>query len=565
MAGIPPGYLGTQGNQIVDAAGAAVRITGVNWFGLDGPGYAPEGLWVDSYQGHLNRMMDLGFNAVRLPWSDAMLEPGRIPSTIDYSLNPDLAGLTPLQIIDRIVDHAGQIGMRVILDHHRSGVGSGPNENGLWYTDQYPEATLIANWQMLAARYAGNPTVAGFDLHNEPHGPATWGTGAATDWDAAAERIGNAVLAVNPNALIIVEGGETVNGSWYWWGGNLTGVRAHPVDLAVPGKLVYSTHDYSPSMQPLPWFAAADFPNNMPAKWTEAWGHLFAGNTAPVLVGEFGTRLETAADQLWLGKFVQYLNGDLTGDGLSDLRAGEQGISWTFWSWNPTSWDTGGVLGADWMSVSHAKIDALKPAMYQDASAAPVVGAFGDTDDRFGGSRFDDVLMGMGGADTLSGGDGGDVLYGNLGNDALWGNLGADTLFGGQGGDAVRGGLGDDALYGNLAGDTLHGDDGADTLFGGQGDDVLYGGFGADALFGNLGNDALWGGAGADLFVLAGTSGADRVMDFRAAEGDRLRIAPAVQPAIGQGAEGAILDFGGGNRVTLVGVAANTVTADLFV
>jgi len=565
MASIPPGYLSTRGNQIVDAAGTPVRITGINWFGLDGPGYAPEGLWVDSYQGHLNRMMDLGFNAVRLPWSDAMLEPGRTPSTIDYSLNPDLAGLTPLQIIDRIVAYAGQIGMRVILDHHRSGVGSGPNENGLWYTEQYPEATMIANWQMLAARYAGNPTVAAFDLHNEPHNPATWGTGAATDWDAAAERIGNAVQAVNPNVLIIVEGGETVNGAWYWWGGNLMAARTHPVDLSVPNKLVYSPHDYSPSMQPLPWFGAADFPNNMPAKWHEAWGHLFAGNTAPILVGEFGTRLETGTDQLWLGKFVQYLNGDLTGDGIGDLNAGEQGISWTFWSWNPTSWDTGGILNADWMSISHAKIDMLKPAMYQDPTPAPLAGALADTADRTDGSRFDDALMGMGGNDTLSGGDGADLLYGNLGDDVLWGNQGTDVVFGGQGADMVRGGLDGDALYGNMANDVVYGDDGNDTLFGGQGDDLLYGGFGADMLVGNLGNDALYGGAGADLFVLAGTQGADRILDFKAAEGDRLRVTVASQHAVSQGAEGAVVDFGGDNRVTLVGVSANTVTADLFV
>ena len=34
------------------------------------------------------------------------------------------------------------------------------------------------------------------DLHNEPHGPATWGDGnTANDWRLAAERAGNAILA----------------------------------------------------------------------------------------------------------------------------------------------------------------------------------------------------------------------------------------------------------------------------------------------------------------------------------------------------------------------------------
>jgi Cellulase (glycosyl hydrolase family 5) len=32
-----------------------------------------------------------------------------------------------------------------------------------------PESTWIADWKALAARYKGNPTVIGADLHNEPH------------------------------------------------------------------------------------------------------------------------------------------------------------------------------------------------------------------------------------------------------------------------------------------------------------------------------------------------------------------------------------------------------------
>nr|WP_245864228.1 cellulase family glycosylhydrolase [Paenibacillus donghaensis] len=73
---------------------------------------------------------------------------------------------------------------------------------------------------MLAQRYADNPTVIGADLHNEPHGTASWGTGnLATDWRLASERAGNAILAVNPNWLILVEGIETNvqgNSSSYW-------------------------------------------------------------------------------------------------------------------------------------------------------------------------------------------------------------------------------------------------------------------------------------------------------------------------------------------------------------
>ena len=88
---------------------------------------------------------------------------------------------------------------------------------------------------LLAKRYAGNDAVIGVDLHNEPHGKATWGSGdPATDWRLAAEKAGNAILAANPNLLIIVEGIEQYKGDWYWWGGNLMGARADPVRLNVP-------------------------------------------------------------------------------------------------------------------------------------------------------------------------------------------------------------------------------------------------------------------------------------------------------------------------------------------
>jgi len=40
----------------------------------------------------------------------------------------------------------------------------------------------------------------------------------ATDWNNAAERCGNAIQAVNPDALIIVEGVSIVGTDVYWWG-----------------------------------------------------------------------------------------------------------------------------------------------------------------------------------------------------------------------------------------------------------------------------------------------------------------------------------------------------------
>src|SRR5262249_55751253 len=146
----------TQGNQLVDAQGRNVKVAGVNWFGFESSTYAPHGLWARGYRSMMDQMKQLGYNTIRLPFSNQLFDAGSVPNGINFSLNPDLQGLTGLQIMDRIVAYAGQIGMRIILDHHRSEAGAGAEGSGLWYTSAYPESRWISDWVMLATRYAGN-------------------------------------------------------------------------------------------------------------------------------------------------------------------------------------------------------------------------------------------------------------------------------------------------------------------------------------------------------------------------------------------------------------------------
>src|SRR5579883_3345944 len=191
---VPPGK---------DASGREVHFTGVNWFGLETCAFAPHGLWSRNWRDMMLQIRRLGFNTIRLPFSDQLLDPATMPEprTIDYRLNPDLKGLSGLQIMDKIVAEARVLGLTVILDRHRPDCGA---QSPLWYTDHYSEARWIADWVRLAQRYAGNDAVVGADLHNEPHGPATWGDGnPATDWRLAAERAGDAILAANPHWLIV--------------------------------------------------------------------------------------------------------------------------------------------------------------------------------------------------------------------------------------------------------------------------------------------------------------------------------------------------------------------------
>lgn len=348
----PTGYFHTGGNQILDANNVPVRIAGVNWFGLETSAYAPHGLNLRNYKDMMDQMKSLGFNTIRLPFCSQLFDSGSTPNGIDSSKNADLQNLTGLQIMDKVVTYAGQIGLRIFLDRHRGSNGGGPNENGLWYTDAYPESRWISDWQMLATHYANNTTIIGADLSNEPHGQASWGDGnTATDWRLAAQRGGNAVLMSNPNWLIIVEGIDHGPSGSYWYGGNLSNAGNYPVVLNVANRVVYSPHDYPASVYGQSWFSASNYPANLPGVWDAAWGYLYKNGTAPIILGEYGTKLQTGSDSQWLDAMVTYLGS----------VSNNSNIGWTWWSWNPDSGDTGGILQDDWTTVNTAKVNRIKP------------------------------------------------------------------------------------------------------------------------------------------------------------------------------------------------------------
>jgi endoglucanase len=80
------------------------------------------------------------------------------------------------------------------------------------------------------------------------------------------------------------------------------------------------------------------------------------------MMGEFGTTLQSPVDTVWLQNLLAY-----TG-------AGVNGMSFTYWSWNPDSGDTGGIALDDWTTINTAKQAILQPYLI-----APVAGPSGGT------------------------------------------------------------------------------------------------------------------------------------------------------------------------------------------
>jgi len=79
----------------------------------------------------VNQIKSLGFNSFRIPFSNQMLRNTSVVTGVDYYLNPDLKGLTPLQLLDVIIEYCGSVNMRIILDRHSAKQGNYIKET-LW-------------------------------------------------------------------------------------------------------------------------------------------------------------------------------------------------------------------------------------------------------------------------------------------------------------------------------------------------------------------------------------------------------------------------------------------------
>ncbi|GAC1556090.1 MAG: hypothetical protein NVS3B10_16690 [Polyangiales bacterium] len=326
------GGFSTSGNQIVDETGQSFRIASVGWNEI---GAGP----IQGFDENVVAMKSAGFNCIRVSWVNARK-------------GSDLAN------IDQVVAAASRAGLRVILDNHTNEPGHGDQDNwgaqqknGLWYdvggasdgTDgggnagTVSDATFLSDWVSVAQHYAGNATVIGFDLRNEPlayAGASTWGSGNPdTDIRLMYQRVGNAVLAVDPGKLIIAEGPQSYTGNFAGKGpapwGDLSVAGTQPVVLNVPNKVVYSVHDY-------PHEIANFSPDNGAAKvalMNDAWGYLVTKNIAPVWIGEMGSSMNAATDAAWAQTMLDYLNGQAGALGGPTFGPGQKGIGTDWWAW----------------------------------------------------------------------------------------------------------------------------------------------------------------------------------------------------------------------------------------
>ena len=111
--GTGTGFWHTSGSQIVDANDQPVRMTGLNWFGGETTNDTFHGLWSRGYKSMIDQMVELGYNSMRVPYSDDLFKPGATTNSIDAPVEPGSAGSQPAAGVrqgDRLRGQQGDAG-----------------------------------------------------------------------------------------------------------------------------------------------------------------------------------------------------------------------------------------------------------------------------------------------------------------------------------------------------------------------------------------------------------------------------------------------------------------------
>lgn len=374
-------WLHTKGNRILDKDNKEVWLTGVNWFGYNTGTNTFDGLWNSELTASVQAIADHGFNIIRVPMSAQLINQwagGEYPeANYNQAYNKDLNSMNSLEIFDYFLKLAEGNGIKVMPDIHSAETDASGHTKNLWYTDKVSVKDYYKALEWMAARYKDNDTIIAYDLKNEPHGKpdeggnaAIWNDSkAANNWKYVAQTAALKVLKQNPNVLVLVEGTEIYpkntkkNGDYTsknakdyyfnWWGGNLRGVKDYPVDLGkYQDKLVYSPHDYGPTVYEQDWFKGSyNYDSLMKDCWRDNWFYIHEDKLAPLLIGEWGGFMKEP-NLKWMTELRKLIK--------------KHHINHTFWCFNANSGDTGGLVLDDFVTWDEDKYNFVKEVLWQE-------------------------------------------------------------------------------------------------------------------------------------------------------------------------------------------------------
>jgi len=204
------------GGGVITVNGTNLLIKGINYFGMESELSVLGGISYRSLDSILNFLMDEEFNAIRVPLSVHHILQDSVPYALNNVTNPnttglmyhnpDLAGLTYLELLDELVVRSAPRGILILLDMHRLFQTPPEAHSKLWYDGWNGPANIELAWRKLAVRYCSHWNILGGDIYNEPYA-ASWNHGgSAADFKVGATYLSNAVHSICPSWLTFVSG-----------------------------------------------------------------------------------------------------------------------------------------------------------------------------------------------------------------------------------------------------------------------------------------------------------------------------------------------------------------------
>jgi endoglucanase len=302
-------YVHTDGENIVDASGHPLFLKGMNlgnWFEVEGYMFHFDGgpqspheiealtrellgparadafwhQWRENYitKPDIDRLAAAGFNSIRVPLHYKFFATG------------DSEGF---RLLDRVVAWAAQDHLYVILDMHcapggQTGTNIDDSDGYPWlYSSPEAQAETVALWTRIAARYANNPTVLGYDLLNEPIPHYPQDQQFNKDLEPVYKKIAAGIRSVDPHHVLILGGAQ--------WDSNFA-VFGPPFD----SNTVYQLHKY--------WTKTTD------VSIVQQYIDFRAKYHVPIWLGESGEN-----NDAWIASFRQTLEAN--------------NIGWCFWTY----------------------------------------------------------------------------------------------------------------------------------------------------------------------------------------------------------------------------------------
>lgn len=312
-AAAPVGFVHRSGSQIVNGSGQSIKLRGVNlggmllwegWlFGMSSDLLLNSGRHAETYivnrlaekipmtevqawrqnvyangirAQDFQRIAQLGYNVVRLPFNHVVLED---------DANPFVYKASGWALLDSIMSWAETCGVYVVLDLHSAPGGQSPyfiadpdgGQARLWDNTTNNKQRTIELWRAIASRYANRTIVAGYDLLNEPIPPS------GADLVSLDQQIVTAIRQVDPNHMILVEGAAFATDFSIFTG---------PLDA----NQAYSFHQYTTVL------------NEDRQAQLNTYGSIALAHNLPLWNGEFGVNTYSVMDST-VAMYEDPLNG----------------------------------------------------------------------------------------------------------------------------------------------------------------------------------------------------------------------------------------------------------------